>query len=142
MGDSFVRVSRRVVVVAVAGVEGFGVGGRVDEGAEVHRSFIVDGFLLDGYSRVGSGRRFQPSGATMLNGDLMAGIDTIWYGIIVLDTIERQGRIIIVMMIELVEVGLGVCKKHLYFCDNQFRWPVWLDCESLSYLLDIVSLPV
>ena len=78
----------------------------------------------------------------LLNGDLTAGINTIRYGIVMLETVERQGRIVVVETFELVEKVLYVGKKHVYFGDNQFRWPVWLDCESLSYLLDIVSLPV
>ena len=78
--------------------------------------------------------------AELLNGDLTAGINTIRYGIVMLETVERQGRIVIVETFELVEVGLYVGKKHVYFGDNQFRWPVWLDCESLSYLTRFVSM--
>ena len=76
----------------------------------------------------------------MLNGDLTVGIDTVRHGIVLLETIERQGRIVIVETFELVEVRGDVGKKHIYFVDNQFSWPGWLDCESLFYLTRFISM--
>ena len=51
----------------------------------------------------------------MLNGDLTAEINTIRYGIVMLETVERQGRIIIVLVFEIVKESLYIGEKYLLF---------------------------
>ena len=103
-----------IVVIVVVGLEGFGVGGGIDEGVEVHHSLIVFRFLLDADARgIVRGARLQPSGATMLNGECLAHRKIrIIHMTAVLVMVERKGRIVIVETFEVVEVRGNVCKYH------------------------------